>query len=264
MGSGDLAYGERKFGQTYAIRILLALLMLGPLLLAWAIVDKPDPSTNPILTWISVAVVVCYLVLWVAIGKTVLTISDQGVKRESILGSQEILWSQISETRYLVRPVRVGAHFGLIGVLVSAASSKSSVANLVLTLISSDGKRLRVTSNFQKAKEAIGIIFGRVLPQMVAGAKAKIQHGEAVTFGQLTLTATNVTWKGDPPIPLSEISSAEIVGSNLKLKHSGKWLSAVSVKSEKIPNVLVFLEVLESLAPKPTSGEIDPLARVRV
>jgi hypothetical protein len=264
MASNDLVYGERKFGQTYAIRILLTLLLFGPLLLAWVVVDKPNPSGHPVLSGISVVVVVCYIVLWVTISKAVLTITDQGVRRESILGVQEIPWSQINETRYLVRPIRIGAHFGLIGALVSAASSKSASANLVLTLIASDGKRLRVTSNFQRAKEAIGIIFGRVLPQMVAAARAKVQRGETVAFGQLVLSATNVTWKGGPPIPVSEISGAEIVGSNLRLKRTGKWFSAVSVRSDKIPNVLVFLEVLESVAPQSRSGEIDPLARVRV
>jgi hypothetical protein len=138
VGNG-LVYGERKFGQTYAIRILLALLLFGPLLLVWAVAGEPTPSGHSVLVWISVAVVVCYGVLWVAISKTVLTITDQGVRRESILGVQEIPWSQINDTRYLVRPIRIGAHFGLIGVLVSAASSKSSSANLILTLIGSDG-----------------------------------------------------------------------------------------------------------------------------
>jgi hypothetical protein len=61
-----------------------------------------------------------------------------------------------------------------------------------------------------------------------------------------------------------EVSSAEIVGSNLRLKRSGKWLSAVSVRTDRIPNVLAFLEVLESVAPQSKSATIDPLARVRV
>jgi hypothetical protein len=264
MAGDGLVYGERKFGQTYAIRIMLAMLLLGPLLLAWTAIEKPNPSSHPVLLWISVVVVACYIVLWVAISRTVLTITDQGIRRESILGQQEIQWSHISETRYLVRPIRIGAHFGLIGALVSAASSKSSSVNLVLTLIGSDGKRLKVTSNFQKAKEAIGIVFGKVLPPMVAAARTKIQHGETVAFGDLALTVTNVTWKGGPPIPVSEITGAEIAGTNLRLKRAGKWLSAVTVRSDKIPNVLVFLEVLESVAPQSRSVEIDPLARVRI
>jgi hypothetical protein len=49
MTSADLVYGERRFGQTYAIRVLWALLMLGPLLLAWSVVGKPNPLAQPVL-----------------------------------------------------------------------------------------------------------------------------------------------------------------------------------------------------------------------
>jgi len=55
-----------------------------------------------------------------------------------------------------------------------------------------------------------------------------------------------------------------LVGTNLRVKRQGKWLSVISVRSDKVPNVLVFLEVLESLAPQVKSTGIDPLARVRV
>ena len=52
--------------------------------------------------------------------------------------------------------------------------------------------------------------------------------------------------------------------SNLQIKRHGKWLSAISVRSDKVPDVLVFLEVLESLAPQIKSTGINPLARVRM
>lgn len=264
MLSDGSVYKEWTFKQTYATRALLALLLLSTLMMAWAIAG-PNSSTREVLFWVACVALVSYAVLWIAIGKTVLTINDQGVRRESILGVQEIPWAQLNETRYLVRrPVKIWAHFGLVGALVSAASGKSSGANLALTLIACDGTRLRVTSNFRKAKEAIGIIFGRVLPPMVATARAQIQRGETLAFGELALSATSVTWKNGPPIPVCEITDAEIVGSNLRLKRAGKWLSAVSVRSDKIPNVLVFLEVLDSVAPQSGSGAINPLARVRV
>ena len=52
--------------------------------------------------------------------------------------------------------------------------------------------------------------------------------------------------------------------SNLVVKRQGKWVSAISVRSDKVPNVLVFLEALESLAPQVKSTAVDPLARVRL
>ncbi|MBZ5722544.1 MAG: hypothetical protein LAO03_19575 [Acidobacteriia bacterium] len=263
MAISGLGFGERKFAQTYASRALLGVLMLGGLMVAWATVDQPDISSHLTLVWISAAVVLAYAALWIAIGKTVLTISDQGVRRESIFGVQEIFWSQITETRYVVTPVRLAVHFGLIGALI-AASRKTSPVNLDLTLVSNEGKRLKVTSSFQKAKEAVGAIFGRILPPMVAAVRARIQRGETVNFGQLALSAINLTWKKQPPVLLQDLASAQILGTRLRIKREGKWASVVNVRSDKVPDVLVFLEVLETLAPQLKSTEVDPLARIRL
>ena len=82
-------------------------------------------------------------------------------------------------------------------------------------------------------------------------------------FGGIGLSATAITWKG-ASVPVSEITKAELVRSNLQIKRDGKWRSAISVRSDKVPDVLVFLEVLESLAPQIKSTGIDPLARVRM
>jgi hypothetical protein len=212
--------------------------------------------------WISIGLVGACAALWIALGKTVLTISDSGVRRESMLGQQEMAWSQITETRYRVIPINVYAHFGLLGALL-AMSSKSGRAQLSLELLDSDGKKFKVTSNVRDASEAIGIILGRVLPPMVQSVKARLQRGETVQFGGIGLSAAAVTWK-KTSIPLSQITKAELVRSNLQVKQEGKWLAAINVRSDKVPNVLVFLEVLESLAPQVKSTGVDPLARVRL
>jgi len=262
MATAGSGYGEHKFGPSLLGRLVLAFGVLLAIIFIWAMGDDPSPSSNLTLVWISVGLLVAGVVAWIATGKTQLTINDQGVRRESVLGVQEIAWGQIQDTRYRVIPINVYAHFGLIGALL-AMRSKSANANLTLELISADGKRLRVTSNFQNAKEAIGLILTRILPPMVKSAQASLQHGQTVKFGDMALSATQITWKNKTTIPVSEIKKAEIVGGNLQLKRRGKWLSAVSVRSDKVPNVLVFLEALESLAPQIKSTGIDPLARVR-
>ena len=261
MATAAMAYGERRFGAAYTARIILALAAVGLVMGLWATQNKATPAP-PALLWISVGVMVSVAGLWIALGKTVLIINDSGVRRESILGQQEITWSQITETRYRVVPINVYAHFGLIGALL-AMSSKSNRAHLTLELIGQDRKKLKVSSIFRKAEEAIGIILSRILPPMVQNTKARLQRGETVQFGGIGLSATAVSWKG-ASIPVSEITKAELVRSNLQIKRQGKWLSAISVRSDKVPDVLVFLEVLESLAPQVKSTGVDPLARVRM
>ena len=260
MATATMAYGERRFGAAYTVRIFVGLGVL--FLLAGLWMSQPaHRSPHPALVWVSVGLVGALIALWVVLGKTVLTISDFGVRRESVLGQQEMAWSQIAETRYRVIPINLYAHFGLLGALL-AMSSKSARAQLSLELIGTDGQKLKVTSAFRDVSEAIGMILGRVMPPMVQNVKARLQRGETVQFGDLGLSATTVTWKKNS-IPVSQITKAELVRSNLQIKREGKWLAAINVRSDKVPNVLVFLEVLESLAPQVKSSGVDPLARVR-
>jgi hypothetical protein len=241
--------------------MLVALVVLGLLIGMWT--AKVDPRVRPTLLWISIALGCAAVASWILMGKSALIVNDSGVRRESAFGQQEITWSQVAETRYQVVPINVYAHFGLIGALIAMSSRKAGRAQLTLELIDRDHKKLKVTSGYQNADEAIGIILGRLMPAMVQSVKSRIQRGETVQFGGLGLSATAVTWKGGS-IPVSEITRAELAGSNLQIKRSGKWLTAVNVRSIKVPDVLVFLEVLESVAPQIKATGVDPLARVRM
>ena len=238
-------------------------MVLGLLAGIWASQNDPHIASHQTLVWVSVGLLAALAVFWILLGKTTLTINDAGIRRESIFGQQEIAWSQITETRYRVTPVNVYAHFGLVGYILAMTSGKSGRAQLSLELRSVDGKNLKVTSIFRDASDAIGIILARVNPPIVQTVKTRIQRGETVQFGGIGLSATVVTWKNQS-IPLTQITKAELVRTNLMVKREGKWMAAISVRSDKVPNVLVFLEVLESLAPQVKSTGIDPLARVRM
>lgn len=260
MASPTMAYGERRFGAAYTIRVFAALAILGLLIGLWA--DDPNTASHPELMWVSIGLVAAVAAMWIVLGKTILIINDSGVRRESVLGQQEMAWSQIAETRYRVVPINIYGHFGLIGALL-AMSNKSGRVQLTLTLIGSDGKKLKVTSNFRNASEAIGMILGKILPPKVQSVKVRLQRGETVRFGGIGLSATAVSWKNNS-LPVSEITKAELVRSNLQIKRQGKWRNAISLRSDKVPDVLVFLETLESVAPQIKSTGIDPLARVRM
>ena len=262
MATATMAYGERRFGAAYVAPIFVTLVVLFFIAGLWTSQGGPNISSHSMLMWVSLGLVAAVVAMWIALGKFTLIVSDAGVRRESPFGQQEMGWSQITETRYRVIPINLHLHFGLIGALV-AMSSKSKGTQLTLELISSDGKKLKVTSMFRDVREAIGMILGRILPPMVQSVKARLQRGETVMFGPVGLSATTVIWKSNA-IPVSQITQAEIVGSNLRVKRQGKWLAAFSVRSDKVPNVLVFLEALESLAPQIKATGIDPLARVRM
>ncbi len=262
MTASDLITGERIFKQTISVCALWGLLIFVPIAIAWSVVDDPSPAANPGLLWITVGAIAVFIAICIVIRKTVLTINEQGVKRETIFGVQEIFWSQIKESRFVDKPIRLSAHFGLIGMIVAATLKSSARSNLVLTIISEQGVRLKVTSNFQQARDAANMILAKVLPPMLAAARTRLQRGETVRFGAVALTSTDLAWKSEPGVPLLELESAEIVASQLKIKRGGKWRAFVSVRSDKIPDVFVLLELLDEMAPQ-LRQRLDPLARLR-
>lgn len=263
MAAPGLAVGERTFRQSYAIRLVLAIFLILPAaLFAW--VGSDSTGQDRAMAWgIAAALFVVYAVLWVLIGRSSITINDMGIKSESVFGAKELLWAQVGETRYKVNPINWGAHFGLIGALI-AMRSKNKSANLTFRVVGLDGKSVKITSNYQDAKEAIALVLQRVLPKQVADLRSRIARGETVALGPLSLSKTTIAYKSKDPIPLAELKSAELAGPALTIKRNGKWLSAISVASDKVPNVLALLEVLDGLAPQLKSTAVDPLARVRM
>jgi len=261
MADGNLAFGERKFKQTYTVRVALGTVVVAILYLIWI---TTETSSQPGLIWLCATVVFVYGAVCIAISSIVLTISDHGIRRESLFGVRQIPWEEIRETRYSARQLRRSrARLGLAG-LILAVIRRASRIKLHLTVLANDGTQIKITSNYRQARVAIGTVLGRVLPPMVEAVRSRVCRGETVFFGELALSPDKVTWKRRAPVALAEITSAEIVGRNLQLKCSGKWLTALKVKSDKIPNVLVFLEVLESIVPQLGPTRIDPLARVRL
>ena len=123
MATATMAYGERRFGAAYTVRILVALGALGVLAGLWGS-QSPRTSPHPALIWISIVLVGASVALWIVLGKTVLTVNDFGVRRESAFGQEEIAWGQIAETRYRVTPINVYAHFGLLGACLQCRASR--------------------------------------------------------------------------------------------------------------------------------------------
>ena len=262
MISTDFIGGEQTFKQTLSLRVALGVLLFLPILLLWSLAPDPSPYANPILFAVAAGLAVVYAAVCIIIGSNRVIFSDLGIRRESILGVIEVPWAQVVEIRDVELPVNVGAHFGIIGLAMAATIRSSKRTQIKLTVISSDGKRLKITSHLQRIKEATNIILGRVLPPLLETARASLRRGETLKFGPIAISQTVLSWKSKPGVPFSELESAEIVSSNLKIKRKGKWGSLVSVRSDKIPNAFVLLELLQESAPH-LRQKFDPLAHVR-
>ena len=221
-----------------------------------------DGEPNKTLLAIAAGLVALTIALVVAIGKTVVTIHAEGVRRTSVFGVTEIEWKDVREYRYRVAPVQHAG--GLLGALIIAAASRGGRGvNLFFTLVANDGRKLKVSSNFKNASEAIGEILGRIHPALQKKVDETIDRGGAV-FGDIKLSRRSVQWKNKEAIVLSDITRAEIKSTKLSIRKKDKMFDAISAPSHKVPNVLLLLENMEMLGvAKSTTPKIDPLARVR-
>jgi hypothetical protein len=239
---------ERRFSPTYALRLLWALLLLIPAAgLAWiAFVDRETPELG--ILGVAFGIVLVYAVIWIALSRVALVICPEGLRRESMFGSEEILWSEIVDARYRVTPIRVYGHFGLVGALIALASTSSKFQNVSLTLQDETGKKIAITSNFLGAKEAIALALSKFQSRIIAVFRTRLDAGEILSFGKVSLSRTHLTLKGKS-IPIEQLKSACLDGRNLRIRQEGKWLDVLSIPSDRIPNVLALLALLQEKAP---------------
>jgi hypothetical protein len=251
------------YRQSYAARIALTILFL---CLAALPPIFAQGEFTPLVIAAMVAIVALDVAICWMIGKSILTIHDEGIRRTSIFGLKEIEWRNVKEYRYRAVPTQGAAH-GLLGVIVIGIANKvggrKATTNLILDLISNDGTKIRVTSSTKNAYEAIGVIIAAAHEQLKPRITAALGSTGA-EFGLLRLSARDLQWKTKDPVPLREIAFAELAGQMLSIKKEGKLFSLVSVRSDKVPNVLLLLESLESLGVGASRMKsVDPLAHVR-
>ncbi len=254
---------RETYRQSYVARVALTILFLFaasvPLIIS-------QGEWTPIVIASVAAILALDVAIWWMIGKTILTIHDDGVRRTTIFGVKEIEWRNVKEYRYRAVPSQ-GAGHGLLGVIVigiaNRVGGRKATTNLILDLIGNDGTKIRVTSSTKNAYEAIGIIIAAAHEQL----RPRITNALASTgveFGPIRLSARELQWKSKEAVPLREIAFAELAGQMLSIKKEGKFFSLVTVRSDKVPNVLLLLESLESLGVGANRMKsVDPLAHVR-
>jgi hypothetical protein len=242
---------RRVYRQTVALRLAIGiafLLVAGVFIGAGLGSDPVDPRGIVV----GILVLAAYAGLWVAMGKTTVTVFREGVRRSSVLGTRELLWSDVAEYRFRIIPAQTGGGLvgGLVGMAVLAAveaKQGKAVRSLQLTLVGRSRKDVRVTSNFKNAEQAIEMIVKEIHDRIKPELKRRLANGDEVAFGPLSLSLRGVSWKGKERIPVTEIGKAEISRRKLRIRRKGKMLDAIGVATDKVPNVLLARELIEEL-----------------
>jgi hypothetical protein len=233
----------RTVKDTIAGRIIAALFFFG--ILSFAIIDYSHSHTfDPWLCGFTIffGFLFAFAIYWAVVRRV--NIHQEGINYVSPFKNSEMRWEEIAVTRYSQTPSSAGLHFGLIGLLAMVATRKSATLNK--TLVLEGPVKIKLSSNMADVDEAIRLVLDAVNPRLLKQAEANLTTGMPVEFGQLSLTIQGVVWKKKNPIPYASIVKCMIEGANFQIKSEGKWLNDVSVASNKIPNVFVAIQMIET------------------
>jgi hypothetical protein len=197
-----------------------------------------------------VGVTVVGIILFLYLHKQSVSIHDEGiVERRLFFGEKQIEWKDIKETRYRQTALSQDLllHFGLLGALFTpfvgkGASSKKGTQEL--KVISRQNTKITLSNYFKNVREAIRTVLDRVNPVFLDSARTELRQGKEVSFGDVVLTSFGIKFK-KKQIAYADIEYAKITGREFRVKQSGKWLDAIVVPSQKIPNVFIALDLIQ-------------------
>lgn len=216
-------------------------------------VSYSDLAESSINLWLLGALIVAALaclILFVYLNKQRVFIHEEGIVEQRLFfREKQIEWSDVKETRYKQTALAQDMlmHFGILGALVAPfvgknESSKKGIQEL--KIVSRTKVSITFSNYFKNVREAIRAVLERVNPPYLASARTDLQQGKEVVFGDLVLTSSGIRFK-KKEIAYTDIESAKISGRDFRVKQSGKWLDAVAVPSQKIPNIFVAIDLIE-------------------
>lgn len=233
---------RNTFRYTFNWLILAALLFVP--LLVWVAYDYfQSRQVVPGLAFFTVLFGLLFAYAWWWT-KTKVTIHDEGISYKSPFKEKDLRWDEIAETRYGQQPINVGAHFGLIGWLITAAARSNSKMNRSFELIGPH--KITINSNIRDIEEVVRLSLAAVNPRLRQDAERILNSGGTVAFGKISLSPTGVIWKSKEPIPYSALVKCKIDGAMLRIKAEGKWLDNIAVTAKKVPNIFILLDLIEA------------------
>ena len=172
-------------------------------------------------------------------------VRTDGIERWGLRGRLWALrWAEMAELRYRAVKMRL-YHVIPVG------------TNIYLTLTDPQGRKRRLPSNMK----GMDVLAERVADQQTAArfaeARAAIDRGEEVRFGKaLVLDREKVSVRklfgGYKSCALPEIVKVVVEAGVLRIRQRGKFLAFGGGSVGAIPNVFLFLRLLDALVARPT------------
>lgn len=122
-------------------------------------------------------------------------------------------------------------------------------------IVTTAGKRTEITSFFRDTGTLGDTIERQVLTRLLPAALAALEAGETVTFGPIGVSRQGLWRAGGHVLPWEALDSVQIASGWLRVRQAGAWFNWFSLMSGAVPNVLLFLALVNKMCKEPQSGE---------
>lgn len=159
-----------------------------------------------------------------------------------------IRWDQIDAI--WIRLIRQRYYIGLAGVFASALASSRRTQSMTVRRV--DGASFKFTNMLKGHVQLMQNIEQAVMQAHMPRAIAAYQSGQVIPFGPLTVSRQGMG-NGRETIGWHEVQNVDVKRGYLQVKRTGKTFNWASVDVSKIPNLLVFMSLINGVR----SGQIQ-------
>lgn len=114
------------------------------------------------------------------------------------------------------------------------------------TLQKSDNKQLKFNDALKNVEQLGNLVQNEVTTRQLPAAISRYSSGGTVNFGNLSVSPLGLT-RGDQTLAWNEIQGVEIRKGFISIKKQGKWLNWAKIPAAKVPNLLVFLTLVDRI-----------------
>jgi hypothetical protein len=114
------------------------------------------------------------------------------------------------------------------------------------TICKTTGETIKLNNTIRKIGELGGIIQQQVLKHKMPGAIETYNNGGTLQFGKLSISQMGIN-NGKETVPWEQIGGVQIASGYVVIKKTGKWLRWAGVDASKIPNLFLFVALVDRI-----------------
>jgi hypothetical protein len=242
-------------------RVLVSLFLLPlTLVFAWGLYASlqppPDNASATLDLVLGLLCGVTFVLVMINESGRLSTVYPEGIEQIKRGRTSELRWPDVTEVWFQATKIQAG---GLIGYAIGKALDRrrqgqpidERTTTISVRVLGRNGEKIQLTSSDKGVMKAYETILAQVNPRLLEEAKRRVNNGDTVTFGKISVSLRGIALGRKDPVAFHEIETLALVSGKLRVKKKGAWLDALSQPVAKIPNLAVLTELYAQLAAGP-------------